>query len=56
MQGDIDSAEEIAALERDMTFLAMVALKDPVRPSIKAVVTEARESMINLRLISGDNL
>jgi len=56
MQGDVDSAHEIAALERDQTFLALVGLHDPVRPSIRRVVDEAREATVNLRLVSGDNL
>ena len=56
MQGDVDSANEIAALERDQTFLALVGLKDPVRPDIKNVVGNARAATINLRLCSGDNL
>lgn len=56
MQGDIDDSNEIAALERDQTFLMLVGLKDPVRPTIKTVVKEAREATINLRLVSGDNL
>lgn len=56
MSGDVDSANEIAALERDQTFLALVGLHDPVRPTIKQVVNEAREATINLRLVSGDNL
>ena len=56
MQGDVDSANEIAALERDQTFLALVGLKDPIRPDIKRVVQDAREATIKLRLCSGDNL
>lgn len=56
MQGDVDSENEIAALERDQTFLALIGLKDPIRPDIKNVVRDARAAMINLRLCSGDNL
>lgn len=56
MQGDVDSANEIAALERDQTFLALIGLKDPIRPDIKNVVKDARAATINLRLCSGDNL
>ena len=56
MQGDIDSAEEIQALERDQVFLALVGLRDPVRDNIKQVVQEANRASIQVRLISGDNL
>ena len=43
-------------MERDQTLLALIGLKDPVRPTIKDVVNQARNAMINLRLVSGDNL
>lgn len=56
MEGDIDSEEEIRALEQDQTFLAMVSLKDPVRDNIKKVIAKAIEAKVQLRLISGDNL
>ena len=56
IQGEIDSTDEINALEQDQTFLALVVLRDPVRKSIKEIVRESDESGINLHLISGDNL
>jgi len=56
MQGEIDSEEEIRALEQDQTFLAMVSLKDPVRDNIKKVIAKALEANVALRLVSGDNL
>jgi len=56
MNGEIDSTEEISALEQDQTFLALVVLRDPVRESVKDMVYEAAETGINLHLISGDNL
>lgn len=55
-EGEIDTPEEIANLEEDLTFLAMIALNDPVRQNIKDVVSNVKQTGINLRLISGDNL
>ena len=57
MQGEIDDLNEIASLEgQDQTFLALVALKDPLRTNIKDVIKNANESGINLVVCSGDNL
>lgn len=56
MQGEIDSAEEIAKLEKDQTFLALVGLKDPCREKIKEIIDIANDSGINVRMCSGDNL
>jgi len=57
MSGEIDDENEIANLEgSDQTFLALVALKDPLRNNIKKVVENANQSRINLILVSGDNL
>jgi magnesium-transporting ATPase (P-type) len=57
MQGEIDDENEIANLEgNDQTFLALVALKDPLRTNIKKVIENSNESRINLILVSGDNL
>jgi magnesium-transporting ATPase (P-type) len=56
MNGDIDSEDEIRHFEQDQTFLALVALSDPIRQNIKEDVSTATQSGIHLRLISGDNL
>jgi magnesium-transporting ATPase (P-type) len=57
MHGEIDSPQEIATLEgREQTFLALIALKDPLRTNIKDVIKNANTSRINLILVSGDNL
>ena len=53
---EIDNDNEIASIVGDQTFLALVALKDPLRVNIKDVVATASKSGINLRLISGDHL
>jgi len=56
MNGEIDSTDEISALEQDQTFLALIVLRDPIRDSIIKMVQEAEETGIKLHLISGDNL
>lgn len=56
MHGDIDAEEEIRHLEQNQTFLAMVALKDPLRNNMKDVVTSAQKCDISLRVVSGDHL
>ena len=56
MQGDIDTEDEIRPLEANQTFLALVALKDPLRQNMKDVVANAKKCDINLRVISGDHL
>jgi hypothetical protein len=38
MQGEIDSSDEINALEQDQTFLALIVLRDPVRQSMIEMV------------------
>lgn len=56
MNNEIDTPEEIACFEQELTFLAMIALSDPVRQNIKDIVETVQSSGINIRLISGDNL
>ena len=57
MQGEIDDLNEIASLEgQDQTFLALIALKDPLRTNIKDVINSSNDSKINLIVCSGDNL
>jgi len=38
MNGEIDSTDEISALEQDQTFLALIVLRDPIRDSIVKMV------------------
>ena len=44
------------ALEVRHTFLALVALKDPVRTDLKRSVQLAESGKINVQLITGENL
>jgi Ca2+ transporting ATPase len=46
----------IEQLEFNQTFLALIALHDPLRPKIKDTLAYATLSGLNIRLISGDNL
>lgn len=45
-----------AVLEQDLTFLAVVALKDDLRDGVKASIKFANKASINVRMISGDSL
>lgn len=45
-----------SALEVDHTLLALVALKDPVRPDVKGTVQMAESGKIDVRIITGENL
>ena len=56
MRGEIDSNEEISKLEQDLTFLALIGLKDPCREQIKETISIASDSGIKIRMCSGDNL
>ena len=41
--------------ERNMIFLGLVVLADPIKPGADETIRELRESGINLKLITGDN-
>ncbi|HEX8040708.1 MAG TPA: magnesium-translocating P-type ATPase [Chryseosolibacter sp.] len=41
--------------ERNMIFLGMVVLADPIKPGVDETIRELRESGISLKLITGDN-
>lgn len=56
MEGDIDTEDEIRLFEQNQTFLALVALKDPLRQNMKDVVANAQKCDIQLRVVSGDHL
>ena len=43
-------------LEQDLTFLAVVALKDDLREGVKPSIMFANRASINVRMISGDNI
>jgi P-type Ca2+ transporter type 2C len=47
-----DDAEEV---ERDLTFVALVALEDPVRPGAAAAVAESAAAGIRVMMATGDH-
>lgn len=42
-------------LERDLTFLGLVAMRDPLRPEAKAAIQMCREAGIRIVMITGDH-
>lgn len=44
------------ALEKDMTFIGMVGMIDPVRPEAKAAVERCRDAGISVVMITGDHI
>ena len=46
---------ELDEAEREMTFVALVVLRDPVRAQAPAAVAEAREAGIRLVMVTGDH-
>lgn len=46
---------DAAALEKDMVFVGLEGMIDPVRPEVKAAIEECRESGITPVMITGDH-
>ncbi|GMP60833.1 hypothetical protein CsSME_00023537 [Camellia sinensis var. sinensis] len=42
--------------ETGLTFLGLVSLKDPTRPSVRAAVQACRDTGVNVKMITGDNI
>lgn len=42
-------------LERDLVFLGLVAMRDPLRPEVKAAMQTCREAGIRIVMITGDH-
>ncbi|THG18446.1 hypothetical protein TEA_023790 [Camellia sinensis var. sinensis] len=42
--------------ETGLTFLGLVSLKDPTRPSVGAAVQACRDTGVNVKMITGDNI
>ena len=50
------SPEALAeALERDLTFLGLVALRDPPRPDVAAAIERARRAHVRTVMVTGDH-
>jgi P-type Ca2+ transporter type 2C len=43
-------------IEGDLVFAGFVAIRDPLRPDVKAAVRECRDAGIEVMMITGDNL
>jgi Ca2+-transporting ATPase len=43
-------------LERDLVLVGFVAIRDPLRPEVKAAVDECRRAGIEVKMITGDNV
>ena len=50
-----DVGDDLELEERDLTFLGLVGLRDPVRPHARAAVAEARAAGIDVVMITGDH-
>jgi magnesium-transporting ATPase (P-type) len=54
-RGDASAARDREAAERELTFLGLVALEDPPRPSVADAVARCRRAQIRIIVISGDH-
>eukprot|EP00741_Cyanophora_paradoxa_P020079 tig00021234_g19380.t1 len=55
VSGRAAAAWEKEAPEEEMTFVALVGIKDPVRQEVPAAVAECRSAGIFVRMVTGDN-
>lgn len=55
-EGDVNSAGDVGPHHlRDLSFLGLVGISDPLRPSVPAAVTAARDAGIRTIMITGDH-
>ena len=52
---EIPSAYESSSLEKDMCFIGMVGMIDPIRPEVKSAIEECRLAGIRPIMITGDH-
>ena len=55
---DLDSVPEVSnpgAIEKDLVFIGLEAMIDPVRPEVKTAVDSCKNSGINVVMITGDH-
>ncbi|KAL1362493.1 hypothetical protein HN51_010741 [Arachis hypogaea] len=50
------SSESNGIPEDNYTFVAIIGIKDPVRPGVKEAVKTCLEAGINVRMVTGDNI
>lgn len=51
-----DFFEDSANLDQQMTAMAIVGIKDPVRAEVPAAVTRCQTAGITVRMVTGDNI
>ncbi len=54
--GEIPTACDPAGLERDLVFLGLYGMIDPIRPEVKAAVEKCNEAGITAIMITGDHI
>jgi Ca2+-transporting ATPase len=47
---------DFASLLRDLTFLGVVGIRDPVRPGVPDAVRKAQKAGVTVRMVTGDNM
>ncbi|KAL2165036.1 hypothetical protein VTH06DRAFT_332 [Thermothelomyces fergusii] len=51
-----DSAVELDDVFRDMTWIALVAIQDPVREGVPAAVRDCRRASVAVKMVTGDKV
>jgi P-type Ca2+ transporter type 2C len=54
-EGAIEATGSLDAMERDLTLVCLVGLRDPIRPEARAAVAEARSAGIHIVMVTGDH-
>jgi P-type E1-E2 ATPase len=50
------STIEDGALDEELTYVAVVGIKDPVRPEVPQAVQDCAKAGIKVRMLTGDNI
>lgn len=51
-----DGHVQLGALLKDLVFLGVVGIQDPVRPGVPEAVESARKAGVKIRMVTGDNV
>jgi Ca2+-transporting ATPase len=51
-----DGGVEMDSVLRDLVFLGLVGIQDPVRPGVPAAVRKAQGAGVTVRMVTGDNM
>uniref|UniRef100_A0A1I8F1C2 Calcium-transporting ATPase n=1 Tax=Wuchereria bancrofti TaxID=6293 RepID=A0A1I8F1C2_WUCBA len=54
-EGEIDWEDE-EAVRMEMTVIAIIGIKDPVRPEVPAAIERCQKAGITVRMVTGDNI